>query len=709
MDEPSVLDFVKAKITFWKKADISVPLPEEQAVDSTAVLPPKTNPLAGIMRLPWLVFIPFALAMVAQLTLEPPDQRGLAGGLIYAVAAVVTAGVYLAGRIRVSEAPADEYRVDDMQMRWRIAVAGFIALMASLLLFSSHTFSTINLLVWGFSLVAFVAAFLQTADWPSWTARVTRVRAWIRQPVLRIPISTWMLVLVLVCMVIAFFRFYDLSHLPFDMVSDHAEKLYDVQDVLDGRFKVFFERNTGREAFQFYWTALMVKVFGTGISFMSLKLGTMLVGFITLYFIYRLGDELGGKWVGLYALLFAGVAYWANIISRIGLRFPLYPFCVAPVMFYLIRGLRTNQRNDFIWSGIWLGIGLHGYTASRVVPGLVIAAVVLYVLHRQSHGRRVQALVWGALLLFIAFAIFLPLFRFAIDYPEMFNSRVFSRIADTEHPLPGDALGIFISNTWNAVRMFFLNNGEVWVHSIPYRPALDVVSAAFFFVGAVILLVRYAKVRHWRDAFLLISIPILLLPSILSLAFPAENPSLNRTAGAYVPVFLITAIGFDALLTSIRSRVEGSVGYRGAALIGLLLAVVVIISNYQLFFVQYRAQYNRNAWNTTELGEVMSGFVISGGSPDTAYVVGYPYWVDTRLVGINAGFSRINPETRIDLLAFTANDPRSKLFMLNTNDVEGLSTLRELFPMGRAVYYSSLIPEKSFIIFNVPAQVDNLP
>jgi len=709
MDEPSVLDFVKAKIAFWKKADVSIPVPEGETTDSAAVLSTKVSPSAGVVRLPWLVFLPFALAIVAQITLEPPDQRGLIGGLIYSIAAIATAGVYLSGRIQISQAPEDENRIDDMQMNWRYAVAGFIALMASFILFGSHSFSAVNLLVWGFSLVVFVTAFIQTTDWPSWTARVTRVQAWSRQPVLRIPLSTWMLALVLVCGVIAFFRFYDLGHLPFNMVSDHAEKLYDGQDILDGQAKVFFERNTGREAFQFYWTALMVKLFGTGISFMSLKLGTVLVGIITLYFIFRLGDELGGRWVGLYALLFAGVAYWSNIISRIGLRFPLYPFCVAPVMFYLIRGLRTNQRNDFIWAGLWLGIGLHGYTASRVVPGLVIAAILLYVIHRQSHGRRMQALVWGALLLFISFAVFLPLFRFAIDYPELFNSRIFSRIADTEQALPGDALGIFISNTWNALRMFFLHNGEVWVHSIPYRPALDIVSAALFFVGAVLLLVRYVKTKHWRDAFLLISIPILLLPSILSLAFPNENPSLNRTAGAYVPVFLIAAIGFDALLSSIRSRVEGSAGYRGAVLIGVLLIVVIIYSNYQLFFVQYRAQYNQNAWNTTELGEVMNGFVKSGGSADTAYVVGYPYWVDTRLVGINAGFPRINPEINIGMLAATADDPRSKVFMINTNDVVALTTLRELFPMGKSVMHSAPNPEQNFILFNVPAQVDFLP
>ena len=87
------------------------------------------------------------------------------------------------------------------------------------------------------------------------------------------------------------------------MVSDHAEKLLDVNDVLNGQLRVFFPRNTGREAFQFYWTALMIKLFNTGVSFMSLKLGTTLIGLFTLYYIYRLGNEIGNRWVALLALV----------------------------------------------------------------------------------------------------------------------------------------------------------------------------------------------------------------------------------------------------------------------------------------------------------------------------------------------------------------------------------------------------------------------
>jgi len=60
------------------------------------------------------------------------------------------------------------------------------------------------------------------------------------------------------------------------------------------------------------------------------------------------------------------------------------------MLYYLIRGLRTRNRNDFILSGIFLGIGLHGYTPMRIVPFVVVVAVGLYLLHSQSKGSRKQ-------------------------------------------------------------------------------------------------------------------------------------------------------------------------------------------------------------------------------------------------------------------------------------------------------------------------------
>ena len=100
---------------------------------------------------------------------------------------------------------------------------------------------------------------------------------------------------------IFFFRFYRTAEVPPEPFSDQAEKILDVYDVSQGQTHIFFTRNTGREGFQMYWTLLVAKVFGTGLSYFSLKLGTAILGFLTLPFMYLLGKEIGGKRVWITA------------------------------------------------------------------------------------------------------------------------------------------------------------------------------------------------------------------------------------------------------------------------------------------------------------------------------------------------------------------------------------------------------------------------
>ncbi len=348
------------------------------------------------------------------------------------------------------------------------------------------------------------------------------------------PLALGLLALVVVAIVIVF-RVYNLGGVPSEPFSDHDEKILDVYDVSQGQTHIFFPRNTGREAIQMYLTLVVSWIFGTGLSFLSLKIGTVFCGLVTLPYMYMLGKEFGGKRIGLLAVFFAGIAYWPNVISRAGLRFPLYPLFVAPTLYYLLRGLRTRSRNDFIVSGLFLGLGLHGYSPFRIMPFVVVIAIGLYLLHAQSKGSRKQAVIWLAVLAVTSLIVFLPLARYWFDNPTAFSYRAFSRLGSIESPLPAPAWQIFLSNTWNALRMFNWDDGEIWVHSVPHRPALDVVSGALFLIGAALVLVRYIRQRHWQDLFLLLAVPLLQLPSILSLAFPGENPALNRAAGAMVP------------------------------------------------------------------------------------------------------------------------------------------------------------------------------
>jgi len=709
MEEPSVWDYVKAKVQFWKKSNLDFSF-QETAETSVVSEERKESPnLLTLSSIPWLSLLPFVVLLVGQFMLEPPDRLPLWGGLFYLVGGILLIFAVRFGYLVIPAVPDDSTRVENIQIRWNWLLAAGTGMVISFVLFGGNRFNSLNVLIWLFAIISLFIAILSPTTYSRWLAWITAAGKWIRAPKVNFSISIWGIALILALIVVGYFRLANLEQIPSEMVSDHAEKLYDVRDVLNGQYKIFFERNTGREAFQFYWTALIAVLFNTGISFMSLKIGTVIVGLITLYYMARLGNLLGGKWLALFVLVFAGIGYWPNIISRIGLRFPLYPFCVAPLMFYLIRGLINRDRNDFIWAGIALGIGLHGYTSSRMVPFLVVVAFIIYGLHLKTKAERIQTAYWLGFVIIVSFFIFLPLFRYALENPQIFAYRALTRVGYFERSLPAPVLAVFLNNLWNALTMFFWSNGNVWVHSIPYRPALDPVTAVLFFIGMVVVLIRYIQKRHWVDLLLLLSIPLLLMPSVLSLAFPDENPNLNRTAGAYVPVFLLVAIGFDSLIQGIRNVLSEKNAIKGVSIIGVIIFLMALLFNYELFFVQYNRLYRQSAWNTSEMGEIMRSFSRVTGSPDTVYVVGYPYWVDTRLVGINAGFVNRNPEIFKDQFFETISDPRAKLFMLNPADVESLEALRTLYPQGRASWYDSSVEGKDFILFMVPADQDQLP
>ncbi|RPJ22175.1 MAG: hypothetical protein EHM33_24290, partial [Chloroflexi bacterium] len=521
-----------------------------------------------------------------------------------------------------------------------------------------------------------------------------------------INISRWTMLLIAATVLVFFFRFYQTAIVPPEPFSDHAEKIFDVYDVSQGQTRIFFPRNTGRESFQMYWTLLIAKLFGTGLSFLSLKLGTAILGFLTLPFIYLLGKEIGGARVGFFAFLLAGIGYWPNVISRVGLRFPLYPLFAAPTLLYLLRGLRTRNRNDFLLAGLFLGIGLHGYSPMRIMPFVIVAAFLLYWLHSQSKGARKELPVWLVMLALVSMFVFLPLLRYWLENPGAFGFRAFTRLGSVEQPLPGPAFQIFLSNFWNALRMFNYDDGEIWVHSVTHRPALDIISAALFLMGVVLILVRYLRNRHWLDLFLLVSVPLMLMPSILSLAFPGENPALNRAGGAYIPAFVLGALALEGLLTGFgRGRLRSTLMW---SLAGILF-VSAASQNYDLVFNQYYNSFRGGAWNSSDMGKVIQEFEQTYDTTDTTWIVPFPHWVDTRLPAVWAGIPNRDLAVWHENLPGTVEFTGPKLFLVKAdlerpegNDQESLDVLESLYPNGQLRMFDSGVPGHDFWIFTVP-------
>jgi hypothetical protein len=717
-DEPTVLDLFNSIFKDWnsffnflastfdaaRREQLNRSLAEKQHLIVEPTPEPETSDLQSGTRFPWRALLGLGFALFAQRVLEPPSRIIEYGIALYVIAIGLVLWSHFADRWTLPPLSPDHDRRDPETVHLLPLILATILAFAAFASFGGNMFRIGNVTLWLLSIALFVYAL-----WlPYRRIRRERSADERRRAVL------WGLLVLGVAVVVIFFRVYQVDKVPPEPFSDHAEKILDVYDVSQGQTHIFFPRNTGREGFQMYWTLLMSWIFGTGLSFMSLKIGTVLLGLFTLPYMYLLGKEIGGERVGLFALFFTGVGYWPNVISRVGLRFPLYPLFVASTLYYMIRGLRTRNRNDFILSGLFLGLGLHGYSPIRILPIVVVIAIGLYLIHAQSRGARRDAILWLVILGLASLVVFTPLLRYSLDNPEIFSYRALSRLGSIEHPLPAPPLQIFFSNLWKGLGMFNWDDGEIWVHSVTHRPALGVVSGALFLVGAVLLLIRYLRRRHWLDLFLLLSIPLLAMPSILSLAFPGENPALNRAGGAYVTAFVVVGLALDAIVAGMLNTGETGTG-RGKLRMGSVWGLVVVlmvwsgVQNYDLVFNQYYESFRAGSWNSSEMGAVIKGFQETYGETDTVWIVPFPHWVDTRLPGVWAGIPNRDFAMWRENLPETVQLPGPKLFMVKANlqmpeanDQETLDVLKELYPNGSLEIHRSEVEGHEFWIYSVP-------
>jgi hypothetical protein len=572
-----------------------------------------------------------------------------------------------------------------------------------------NTFRLAGVVAWFISVAAWLASTWEWRTTPAeWFTGVrARLAPLLRAEGLNVRITRMAALAALVLVVGAYFRFAQLPTIPPEMTSDHIEKLFDVHDLVNGDNRIYFERNTGREPIQFYFAAFLVNVFNTGFTYLTLKITSSVAGFLMLPFIFLLGRELQDDRFGLLAMAMAAISFWATAISRVGLRFPLTPLFVAPVLLFLLRGIRRHSRNDFLLSGLFMGIGLYGYSTIRIVPVALLAVLVWFFIWPQPAATR-RRLIANAILMFATtFIVFLPLYRYATSPNNIFWYRSISRLGSSEQPINGNPIVVFLQNNWNGLRMFNWLGDQVWVNTLPGKPALDTISGALFLCGVAFLLARLIVRRDRVAGALLLLVPSLILASTLSLAFPDENPSVVR-AGAVIPVvFLIVAYPLWLLWQRLLQVWPGATGrLLGVVCLGGLVGGAALI-NSNMYFVQYPAQYIGSAQNASEIGAVVHDFATTVGSYDRAWICLHPYWADTRAVGIYAGdigWEQVMPPEEFTKLQ---GDPRPLLVILNPRGKQCIAAMRADFPTGKlSLIRSARGTDRDFLAYFVPGTTD---
>ena len=682
-DDLTVLEYVR----HWIDGQFKV------RVKSAGDIRAQSSTLDNPVSVKPIFWIGLTLIVVGQFLLGLQRQSLPIAGLLVIVIGMASLWFGIPnGNTKTDKIPSEETEGNKFLVKPIWLLAALAMTVVCFLVFTENRFGWLQTLSWLTAIVCGLYAFWPAKD-PESSARQFNWKFWQNWQSDRV-----FFILVLVVTVFSLiFRLKDLRELPPEVISAQVETYYSVSEIPQGRDFIFFSRNTVPEPLNYYWANLVSQFSGRTLKMETIRLANALAGLLGILFVYGIGRQIANRWVGLVAAGLAGVSFWLVLQERAaiggGLVFPL----MAAALFGLLKGLDEQDRRFYLLSAVAVGLGLISNKIFLIYPLVAIVVMLCWKKGKSIRAMQLLGLVGVGLLISIITAI--PLVRAISMEPMSYLAPILARIGEYEVSYPGSPLSIFIGNFIKALGIVNWSNQGSWVDSIANRGAVDGVTAVFFLAGIITLTKQYQLSKDWKLLALLWLYPVLLLPSVLALAFPTENPSMTRAVGAAIPVLLLAAYGIvEVMKVAIPALRQKSLA--AAVIAGVLILGPIVVSNNNLVFQQYAYQYKQSAWNVSEIAEVVNRFY-SSGRQGLSYLISYPYWVDSRAVAISMGRAEQNLSLPGTEIANTLTTSIPKLFILNPMDKNSIAELQAAYPEGIISTYQSTNPDKNFILFIV--------
>ncbi len=437
---------------------------------------------------------------------------------------------------------------------------------------------------------------------------------------------TWRIAILLAIVALGgFLRFWNLNAIPPGLYPDVA---INGNDALTNPGRVFYPDNNGREGLFINFIALSFSLFG--VSVWSIKVVAAIFGTLTLLGVYLMTKELfsgevatiglrynpqqigsvspfrgeqfasssevfAGKnsrvaqtalpqLIALLATFFVATSFWHINFSRIGFRAILLPFVLSFSFFFLLRGLRKENRFDFIWAGILFGFGFYTYTSFRMAVLLMAATFILWWFVIKTAGDRKKFVLNVCYFLFFVFIVAMPIGFYFLLNPQDFIARAVPiSVFAQQNPLTafGDSLIKHLA-------MFNIAGDPNWRHNIAGAPELFWPVGLLFLAGFIICakkaiwaLIKKDAEKFFVPAFLFSWFFALLLPGILT----AEGiPHSLRVIGVIPAVYIFSAIGGAAVYNLFTQKIANKKLLGGLAAIFLLS---VALSAYYDYFIKW--------------------------------------------------------------------------------------------------------------------------
>jgi len=357
-------------------------------------------------------------------------------------------------------------------------------------------------------------------------------------------VNRWSLVIIVI-IITAFFRLYNIIDLPPGLYPDEAIYANNGVEAWEtGNFKIFYPENNGREGL---WPNI--------IGFFIIKFGhepwvprsvAAIFGILTVLGVYFLTKELfAGRLfsdgtgrssapaaeavldlsasesrpsvgnqasdasetfrtktdgqlthheiISLLSSFFLAISFWHILFSRIGFRAIMAPFFLVWGIYFLLlafRQIKEQKKPKFyipssILSGIFYGLGFHSYIAYRATPLLILIILLFYWFQNKEWQIRKKILLMISIYTLMTIIVAAPLGLYFLKNPRDFLGRT-SQISIFNSPTPIKDLSI---NVLKTAAMFNFSGDFNWRHNYAGKPLL------FWPIGILLLIGIFLTIK----------------------------------------------------------------------------------------------------------------------------------------------------------------------------------------------------------------------
>ncbi|MBI3361350.1 MAG: glycosyltransferase family 39 protein [Chloroflexi bacterium] len=380
---------------------------------------------------------------------------------------------------------------------------------------------------------------------------------------------------VIILIVGAALRFYQIGAMPPGLYQDEAYNGLDALKVIGGARPLYFAANNGREPFYIYLVALGVAALGRTPA--AVRLPAAILGALTIPAAYALGRALFSRRAGLLAAAITAGSFWALALSRIGLRAVALPLFTALSLACAASGWRSRRLWLVALGGAFYGFTFYTYLAARFTPlALILFLIFWYIARPHTFPRPRWLAAFGA----PAVLVVAPLAAVALNQPDLFFGRAAQVSIFSAAVNGGDMWGTLFHNLIAALGMFVVRGDAIARHNLPGRPVFDPILGAAFVAGVLISLRRALGAERDRAAALaLIWTGVMLVPTILA----EDAPHFLRGVGVLPMALLFPALGLDVLMSWARDK-----GHRIA---GIVVAACAVTAGFGLTVNDYFGRY----------------------------------------------------------------------------------------------------------------------